>query len=170
MAVRPVTPHHQVSRGGVPELAVALAKSCPADARSTSFSTDHDRDGDHGLCGWFMAIAHALAPRPRTRTAGPGVRTWKEIFLGLLGETFVVVSEDRKKRVRMKLFDVYDIYETAETEQFSLVFRAPLGVKLAKGMYSIRHRQVGKTALYLQPSGADEFNRYYEASPFNLLP
>ena len=120
-----------------------------------------------GYTAGFMDIAHALAPR--TRTAGPGVRTWKEIFLGLLGETFVVVSEDRKKNVRMKLFDVYGVYETAETEQFSLVFRAPLGVKLPKGMYRIHHRQIGKTALYLQPSGADEFNRYYEA-PFNLLP
>lgn len=120
-----------------------------------------------GYVAGFTDIAHALAPR--TRTAGPGVRTWKEIFLGLLGETFVVVSEDRKKRARMKLFDVYDMYEIAETEQFSLVFRAPLGVKLPKGMYSIRHRQAGKTTLYLQPSGADEFNRYYEA-PFNLLP
>jgi hypothetical protein len=120
-----------------------------------------------GYTAGFMDIAHALTPG--TRTAGPGVRTWKEVFLGLLGETFVVVSEDRKNRVRMKLFDVYDIYETAETEQFSLVFRAPLGVNLPKGMYSIRHRDVGKTTLYLQPSGADEFDRYYEA-PFNLLP
>ena len=43
-----------------------------------------------------MDIAHALAPR--TRTAGPGVRTWKEIFLGLLGETFVVVSEESQEK------------------------------------------------------------------------
>lgn len=47
--------------------------------------------------------------------------------------------------------------------------RAPLGVKLPKGMYHIHYCQVGKTTLYLQPSGTDEFNRYYEA-PFNLLP
>jgi invasion protein IalB len=75
-----------------------------------------------------------------------------------------------QKKGTDEIIRCHDIYETAETEQFSLVFRAPLGVKLPKGMYSIRHRQVGKTALYLQPSGADEFNRYYEASPFNLLP
>ena len=49
-----------------------------------------------GYTAGFMDMVHALAPR--TRTAGPGVRTWKEIFLGLLGETFVVVSEDRKKK------------------------------------------------------------------------
>jgi hypothetical protein len=112
-------------------------------------------------------IAHAFAPKIRAPSLRGRLR--KEALLRLLGETFVVSSKDRTKRVRMQLFDIYDIHETAETEQFSLVFRAPAGVRLSKGLYRIRHREAGDTTLFLQPRGADEFNRFYEA-PFNLLP
>ncbi len=112
---------------------------------------------------WTADAAQARRKRGRVTLEG---RLSKAVFVDLLGATFTVWSGN--DAVSIQLVQIDDGLPSAVTEQFSLVFRGPQDPALAEGAYTVTHRTAGSTTLFLQLSGYDSFNAYYEA-PFNLL-
>ena len=120
-----------------------------------------------GGSGGAAFAASFVSPRQVTANLSSPLR--KAMFLPLIGESFIVRSLQRKRfQALITLVDIQDIYDTLETEQFSLVFSGPYSAVIPEDVYVLRHRTAGRLRLLLQPSGHDRTSSYYRA-PFNLL-
>jgi hypothetical protein len=93
-----------------------------------------------------------------------------EIFAALLGDYFAVSRLDSKLGYlgRLRLVEANKTASTAQTEQFTLVFRGPTGDPLAQDTYRIQHAAINKADIFLQPACSNRRGHYYQAC-FNLL-
>lgn len=66
------------------------------------------------------------------------------------------------------LVEVSDIAETANTQSFSLLFRAPSDLPAVQTTYTLEHDMLGNLDLFLVPIKSDSDGMYFE-SIFNFL-
>ena len=95
-----------------------------------------------------------------------------ETFAGRVGETFRIVP-DGVAPIDTALVDVTALGGAAtgaavagrggRTQAFSLVFRAPRGVRLPQQIYRMEHAVLGAFELFLVPIGPDAEGMRYEA-------
>lgn len=107
-------------------------------------------------------VTLALQPRVMAGSAArAAVAFSKAGFLPLVNSWF-----DVDARLTVELVQVVDGPDTAEAEQFSLVFRAAAASTLPSGTYRMWHASLGDFRLYLEHAVGD--NAAYRAD-LNLL-
>jgi len=90
-----------------------------------------------------------------------------KVFAEHLNTQFHVQLEPGELLV-LELFDVTERNDSANTEQFSLLFRCPLSPLMPQGIRILEHSRLGKLDLFLVPLGTDQQGVCYQAI-FNRL-
>lgn len=114
------------------------------------------------------AVAENTEAKPRAVLHGAFSR---ENFLAYVGEEFAVYGgAGAHWVVRMRLDRLEDRHRSAQVDQYTLWFRAPLdSERREKGSYFFEHPEAGRFMLWIEPAGEGSGGRYYTAQLNQLL-
>ncbi len=120
----------------------------------------------------FLALAAAGAATAALSPgellgAGNGTAYLSAQLKNAVGQTFRVQGGSRNA-VDMVLQSFVDRPDS-KTTQFSLVFAAPDGARLAEGTYAMTNKTLGAMSMFVTPTGTSGGRANYRAD-FNLLP
>jgi hypothetical protein len=88
----------------------------------------------------------------------------KALFTGLLNTWFYVYDSINKREVPLELVDVNDGgHKSSVVEQFSIVLRGPVDLKLPSDTYWVDQTEIGRFQLHIQEAHNDSLGEYYSA-------